>query len=70
MKKTAEQELLEHIGEKFTEKEIDKAFKDLGSIGKTFRKCWTCGKEFKKLDEHTYKPNCKHLPKNWRLSVG
>ena len=32
--------------------------------------CWKCGKKFKKLSEYTYKPNCKCISKEFRISIG
>lgn len=32
--------------------------------------CHSCGKPFKRLDEHTYAPNCKCIKQKIRISVG
>jgi hypothetical protein len=41
--------------------------KHLKKTGKP--KCMTCKKNFIKIDEYTWKPNCKHN-KNFRVSKG
>ena len=32
--------------------------------------CISCGKDYVKFDEHTYKPECGCVPDTWRLSKG
>ena len=32
--------------------------------------CMMCGQPFVKLNEHTYRADCEHIPSNWRVSVG
>jgi hypothetical protein len=33
-------------------------------------RCNICGEKYRKLDEHTYEPNCDCVKKKLRISVG
>lgn len=53
------EDIMEEIEELKKKKKVEELFK-----------CVVCGKPLIKIGEYQYKGNCKHVPKNWRLSVG
>ncbi len=52
-----------------------KGYVDMLTMQEHFKKtgefvCFKCKIPFKKLDKHTFQPDCKHYNKDLRLSVG
>ena len=53
------------------EKELDeRSSKGWESIIKNILACEVCGRRYVKVDDYTYRGNCKHIQKTWWLSVG
>jgi len=53
------------------EEALQQAEKRFGKMTKEdSTRCFTCKEPFIKIDDHTWKGNCKHIPKDWHFSKG
>ena len=51
------------------DKDVERVMLERARIQIKLHKCDECGKKFKKIDEYSWKPMCKHFPKDCIMSV-